>query len=381
MAVTSLYVTEEPGVGLAEVDICTLEININYEVIPSIVCSVCLSFGLIYSFFGYRCFKMVMFFSGFMFGSAAVLLLYHKEPVLDTQLGKETKAGIGLGVSVLCGLMTMLVSTMGLILSGIQLGGLLSLSILVVIGQFYSLTPAWVPLCVILAVSIVAAVFILQWQKLFTIIYTCVFGATTVMLCVDYLVGTFVLPDQVYDMLCQVAPRPLCWFNWLITGICPVLSLIGVLVQWKFTGKGVSHREGKHNLHSVMHSNTGCFHIKNTLLILKPPVVSLFHFSPLPCLFGCSPAVHKQQKKNSKKHRYRESRRGPQSHRQRMPPPLKRYAGDVLAPSYLQSLQERQMGTGSSSSSVSTITHTLIDFDFETGSMVPLTAASPVFAV
>ncbi|KAM7411369.1 hypothetical protein PAMA_021390 [Pampus argenteus] len=335
MAVTSLYVTEEPGVGLAEVDICTLEININYEVIPSIVCSVCLSFGLIYSFFGYRCFKMVMFFSGFMFGSAAVLLLYHKEPVLDTQLGKETKAGIGLGVSVLCGLMTMLVSTMGLILSGIQLGGLLSLSILVVIGQFYSLTPAWVPLCVILAVSIVAAVFILQWQKLFTIIYTCVFGATTVMLCVDYLVGTFVLPDQVYDMLCQVAPRPLCWFNWLITGICPVLSLIGVLVQWKFTGKGVSHRE----------------------------------------------AVHKQQKKNSKKHRYRESRRGPQSHRQRMPPPLKRYAGDVLAPSYLQSLQERQMGTGSSSSSVSTITHTLIDFDFETGSMVPLTAASPVFAV
>lgn len=39
------------------------------------------------------------------------------------------------------------------------------------------------------------------------------------------------------------------------------------------------------------------------------------------------------------------------------------------------------MGTGSSASSVSTIAHTLIDFDFETGSMVPLTAASPVFAV
>lgn len=335
MAVTSLYATEEPGVGLAEVDICTLEINIKYEVMPSIVCSVCLSFGLIYSFFGYRCFKMVMFFSGFMFGSAAVLLLYHKEPVLDTQLGTETKAGIGLGVAVLCGLMTMLVSTVGLILSGIQLGGLLSLAILVVIGQFYSLTPVWVPLSAVLAVSTVAAVFTLQWQKLFTIIYTSVFGATTVMLCVDYLVGSFMLPDQVYDMLCQVAPRTLCWFNWTITGICPVLSLIGVLVQWKFTGKGVRHTE----------------------------------------------ASQKKQKKNSKKHRYRESRRRPQPHRQRRPPILKRYAGDVLAPSYLQSLQERQMGTGSSSSSVSTITHTIIDFDFETGSMVPLTAASPVFEV
>ncbi|XP_067449144.1 transmembrane protein 198-like isoform X2 [Thunnus thynnus] len=284
---------------------------------------------------GYRCFKMVMFFSGFMFGSAAVVLLYHKEPVLDAQLGTETKAGIGLGVGVLCGLMTMLVSTMGLILSGIQLGGLISLPILVVIGQFYSLTPVWVPLSAVVAISVVTAVFTIQWQKLFTIIYTSVFGATAVMLCVDYLVGTFMLPDQVYDMLCQAAPRPLCWFNWAITGIFPVLSLIGVLVQWKFTGKGVSHTE----------------------------------------------AAQKKQKKNARKHRHRESRRGPQPHRRRRPPPLKRYAGDVLAPSYLQSLQEHQMGTGSSCSSVSTITHTLIDFDFETGSMVPLTAASPVFAV
>ncbi|XP_045913607.1 transmembrane protein 198-like [Micropterus dolomieu] len=335
MAVTSIYGIEEPETGLAEVDICMLEINIKYEVIPSIVCCVCLSFGLIYCFFGYRCFKMVMFFSGFMFSSAAVLLLYHKEPVFEAQLGTETKAGIGLGVGVLCGLMTMLVSTMGLLLSGLQLGSLLSLAILVVVGQFHSLTPVWVPLSAALAASIVTTVFTLQWQKQFTIIYTSVFGAATVMLCVDYLVGTFMLPDQVYDILCQVAPRPLCWFNWAITGIWPVLSLIGVLVQWRFTAKGVSHTE----------------------------------------------AAHQKQKKHAKKHKYRESRRRTPPHRRRRPPLLKRYAGDVLAPSYLQSLQERQMGTGSSTSTVSTITHTLIDFDYETGSMVPLTAASPVFTV
>lgn len=194
---------------------------------------------------------MVMFFSGFMFGTAAVLLLYHKEPVLDAQLGLATKAGIGLGVAVLCGLMTMLVSTMGLLLSGLQLGGLLSLAILVVIGHFHILTPVWVPVSVVLAASIITAVLTLQWQKLFSIIYTSVLGATTVMLCLDYLVGTFMLPDQVYDMLCEVAPRPLCWFNWAITGICPFLSLIGVLVQWGFTARGVSHREGKFN--SVCH--------------------------------------------------------------------------------------------------------------------------------
>lgn len=306
-----------------------------YELIQSIVCSVCLSFGLIYCFFGYRCFKMAMFFSGFLFGSAAVLLFYHKEPMLNVQLGTETKAGIGLGVGVLCGLMTMLVSTMGLLLSGLQLGGLLSLSVLVVVGQFHSLTPVWVPLCAVLAASITMAVCALLWQKLFSIVHTSVFGATTVMLCVDFLVGTFMLPDQVYDMFCQVAPRPLCWYNWAITGICPLLSLTGVLVQWCFTANGVSHTE----------------------------------------------AALKKHKKHSKKHKYKEPRRRPQPYRRRRPPPLKRYTGDVLAPSYLQSLQERQMGTGSSTSSISTITHTLIDFDFETGSMVPLTAASPVFSV
>ncbi|XP_034733469.1 transmembrane protein 198-like [Etheostoma cragini] len=335
MAVTSLFYSEEPSAGLAEVDICTLEINIKYEVIPSVACSVCISFGLIYTFFGYRFFKMVMFFSGFMFGSAAVLLVYHKEPLLDAQLGSETKAGIGLGVGVLCGLMTMLVSTMGLLLSSLQLGSLLSLAVLVVIRQFHSTTPVWLPLIVVLAASIIAALLTLRWQKLFTVIYTSVLGAITVMLCVDYLMGTFMVPDQVYDMFCQVTPRPLCWHNWGVTGIAPVLGLIGVLVQLRFTAKGVSHTE----------------------------------------------AAQKKQKKHSKKHRHRESRRRPQPYRRRRPPPLKRYAGDVLAPSYLQSLKERQMATGSSTSSVSTINHTLIDFDFETGSMVPLTAASPVFTV
>ncbi|XP_040902327.1 transmembrane protein 198-like isoform X2 [Toxotes jaculatrix] len=286
MAVTSVYVREEPEACLTKVDICTLEIDMKYELIPGIVCSLCFSLGFIYCFFGYRCFKMVMFFSGFMFGTAAMLLLNHKEPELNVQLGTETKAGIGLGLGVLCGLTTLLVSTMGLLLSGLQLGTVLSLAILVVIRQFHSLTPVWVPLSAVLAASIITAVFTLKWQKLFSIVYTSVFGAIAVMLCMDYLMGAFVLPGQVYDILCQVAPRPLCWFNWTITGICPLLSFIGILVQWRFTAKGVSHRE----------------------------------------------AAHKKKKKHAKKHRYREPRGRPQPHRQRRPPPLKRYAGDVLAP-------------------------------------------------
>ncbi|XP_061629068.1 transmembrane protein 198-like isoform X2 [Phyllopteryx taeniolatus] len=272
---------------------------------------------------------MVIFSSGFLFGSTSVLWLYHNEPPPQVHPGAETKAGIGLGAGALCGLASVLVSTLGLLLCGLQLGCLLSCGTLVIIGQFYSVAPVWVPLSVIMAAGIATAVLTLQWQKLFVIIYTSFFGATTVMLCVDYLVGAFMLLDQVYDMFCQASPLPLCWFNWVITGICPLFGLTGVLTQWKLT-----HTE----------------------------------------------APHKNRKKRAKKHKYAEFRRR-QQYRRRGPPPLKRYAGDVLAPSYLRSLQERQAGTCSSTSSDGAIARALVDFDFETGSTVSLTAASPACMV
>lgn len=336
MAATPPLGTEEPSLGLAPGDGCTLQINLMYEVIPSVVCAVCLSFGLTYCFFGYRCLKMVLFFCGFMSGSAIVLLLYHQEPVLDSRLSLETKAGIGLGVGVLCGLITMLISAVGYILSGLQLGSLTCLSVLVLVGQFCTLAPEWVPVGSILTVGTLTAVFTLLWPRLFMVLYTSVLGAATVILCVDFIVGTFTLPDQVYDIFQHGSGRPLCWFDWAVIGTCPLLSAVGGLVQWKWTAKDMGQKEG----------------------------------------------FHKKQKRHVPKHRHFVQQGGRRPHRKRRPPPLKRYAGDVLAPSYIQSLQERRMGTSSSCSSISTITHTLIDFDFETGSMVPLTASpTPMFSV
>lgn len=207
---------------------------------------------------GYRCFKMVMFFSGFMLGSAATLLLYHKEPMLDAQLALESKAGISLAVGVLTGLMTMLVPTMGLLFSGLQLGGLLAVTALVVVGQFQSLSSLWVPLSGSLAASVVFAVVTLMWQKLFAIIYTSALGAGAVTLCADHLMGASALPDQVYDMLHQGAPRRLCWFNWAIAGIFPTLSLMGVLVQWSLTARGLSHRSGEQRESATTDGHLDC---------------------------------------------------------------------------------------------------------------------------
>lgn len=165
--------------------------------------------------------------------------------MLDAQLALESKAGISLAVGVLTGLMTMLVPTMGLLFSGLQLGGLLAVTALVVVGQFHSLSSLWVPLGGSLAASVLFAIITLLWQKPFAIIYTSALGACAVTLCVDHLMGASALPDQVYDMLHQGAPRRLCWFNWAIAGIFPALSLVGVLVQWSLTARGLSHRAGE----------------------------------------------------------------------------------------------------------------------------------------
>ncbi|CAL8367132.1 unnamed protein product [Lota lota] len=342
MADTSLYETDAPEPVPTMADTCVWEIRQTYDVIPTIVCSICLSVGLVYCFLGYRCFKMVMFLSGFMLGSAVVCLLsvVQKDSVLDPELGLETKAGISLGVGVLCGLLTMLLSTLGLFLIGLQLGGVLSCAALLAIAQFHpDLSPWWAPLTALLATSVLFALLTLRWQKPFTVLSTAVFGAAAVALGVDYLVEAFPLVVHVCDAISGVATYPLCWFSWAIMGIGPALCLVGILVQWRVTAAGMSHTESAE--------------FKKEQDKAKAPASTLH---------------------------YRRSYRRGDSHRRHRPPLLKRYAGDVLAPSYIRSLQELQMGTGSSSSSgVSTVTRTVIDFDFETGSMAPLTASSPGF--
>lgn len=52
MALSSLHATEDPDTGSAELDICTFQINIKHEVVPSLVCSFFFSLGLTYCFFG-----------------------------------------------------------------------------------------------------------------------------------------------------------------------------------------------------------------------------------------------------------------------------------------------------------------------------------------
>ena len=185
-----------------------------------------------------------MFLSGLMFGSVVIFLLCHKERVLDTQLSVEASAGIGLGIGLLCGLVTMLVRSVGLFMTGLLLGLLLALAALLVAHQFYTPTTVWVPLGTLLGTGMLFAVLTLQWQRLFTVLSTSVFGAAIMTVVADYFVEMLTVVTHVYECLRLAPAMPLCWYSWVILGIWPALSFMGILVQWKLTAEGFSHTEG-----------------------------------------------------------------------------------------------------------------------------------------
>lgn len=194
---------------------------------------------------GYRCFKAIMFLSGLLFGSAVIFLLCYKERILDTQLSMEVSAGIALGIGVLCGLVTMLVHSVGLFLTGLLLGLLVATAGLVATEPLYKLSSAWVPAGSLLGTALLGAVLALRWQRALTVISTAVFGGAVLTLCLDYAVENLALGQHVYDRLRLGPSSSLCWCGWAVLATWPVLALMGVVLQWKVTAEGFSHTDGE----------------------------------------------------------------------------------------------------------------------------------------
>ncbi|XP_028848093.1 transmembrane protein 198-B isoform X2 [Denticeps clupeoides] len=365
----------EPALG------CHGEIERRYEIVPSVVCSMCCLFGIIYCFFGYRCFKAVMFLTGLMFGSVVIFMLCYKERVLDTQLSVEASVGIGLGIGTLCGLVTMLVRSVGLFMVGLLLGLLVALCSLVVLEEFYHPRTVWLPLGVLLGSGMLFAVLTLQWQRCFVTLSTAAFGSAIITVTVDYFVEMLALVRHVYERV-KVAPhREVCWFTWVIMGVWATLALLGVLIQWKVTGEGYSHTEVflSHQQRRVQlmrirqkeerkefrrrrkqqQQQQQQQEVKQkSLKPQKPPP----QHNPLPTPHPAKP-LH------------------PEPTYRRKPNPVRRFDGDVLSPSYIQNFRDRQVDRrvdrrGYSHGRLVGGSHHIVDLDYDCGSQVPLTAAA-----
>ncbi|CAL8265879.1 unnamed protein product [Lota lota] len=333
---------------------CGQEMERRYHIVPSVVCSMCCLFGVIYCFFGYRCFKAVMFLTGLMFGSVVIFMLCYKERVLDTQLSVEASVGIGLGIGTLCGLVTMLVRSVGLFMVGLLLGLLLGVVSLVIMEELYHPKTVWVPLGILLGSGTLFAVLTLQWQRCFVTLSTATFGAAVITVTVDYFIELFALVHYVYERL-KVAPkRPVCWFTWVILGVWPVLALLGVLIQWKVTAEGYSHTE--------------------LVLSRQQRRVQLMR-------------IHQREERYHHPSVSHPHHQTPGSHSAKAPPPqtdpghhrktgpVRRFDGDVLSPSYIRSFRDRQ--TDRRAYSHTRISRSrMAELDYDCGSQVPLTAPS-----
>lgn len=371
-----------PLLGLTELGLkCDQEIERRYEIVPSVVCSMCCLFGIIYCFFGYRCFKAVLFLTGLMFGSVVIFMLCYKERVMDTQLSIEASVGIGLGIGTLCGLVTMLVRSVGLFMVGLLLGLLVGVASLVAMEEFYHPKTVWVPLGILLGSGTLFAVLTLQWQRCFVTLSTATFGSAIITVTVDYFIELFALVHYVYERL-RVAPKkPVCWFTWVILGVWPVLALLGVLIQWKVTAEGFSHTE--------------------VVLSRQQRRVQLMRIRQREERLKKEKENKKKKKRQAQKTTVKQKTHNhhPQyhhpgtSHHQtqssqppKIPPPQtepgyhrkanpkRRFDGDVLSPSYIRSFRDRQTDRRAYSHSRMMSRSRMAELDYDCGSQVPLTA-------
>lgn len=192
-------------------------------------------------FAGYRFFKAVMFLTGFTFATVLVYTICQEEDALPP----EGNIGVAVGAGILCGLVTMLIHYVGLFLTGFHFGVALGTGVLIIVEQFVHPETKWIPIGVLVGVGIVFALLSLKFQKALTILGTSVLGGALMVTCLDYFIEMAAMMQYVWERIKGDHSQPLCWYSWIILGCWPFCFVVGVLVQWRITGMGVNHREGK----------------------------------------------------------------------------------------------------------------------------------------
>ncbi|CAG2213775.1 transmembrane protein 198-like isoform X1 [Mytilus galloprovincialis] len=267
-------------------------IDTDYDVALAIICAMSFIFGIIYTFFGYRFFKAVMFLTGFIFISVLTYLILSEQDILP--LGGEI--GVAVGAGLILGIITMLVQYIGLFLTGFQFGLSIAMCILVVLEQFYHPTTRWIPIAILCGVGLFFGVLTLKFQKTFTVLGTSIFGGALMISCLDYFIEKFTMLIYIWERAKGDLSDHVCWYSWVLLGCWPFCFIVGTVAQWRITGQGYDHRD--------------------TSVGRKNKKVSL-------------QKVRKRQHEPDTQSRYRHLYKA------------RRTTGDVISQSYLQNIQER----------------------------------------
>lgn len=167
---------------------------------------------------------------------------------------------------------------------------------------------------------------------------TALLGAAVLVACADYFLEGLALGRRLGQRL-QALPAlpPLCWYSWVLLGTWPALGALGALAQWKLMDE-------EHGAHA----NVVLSHQRRHLQLLRIRQQEAKWHRTSPGVGLCEGSYRRQLPHNA------------------------RSPADSLAPSYLQSLRERQLGPGTQA----TAPYTVLDLDSDCGSTVPLTTPS-----
>ncbi|XP_077978071.1 transmembrane protein 198-like isoform X1 [Glandiceps talaboti] len=291
----------------------------SYSIAPAVICALAFVFGIVFCFFGYRCFKAVLFLVGFIFGSILVYAICQEEAVLNL----AANAGISLAAGLLCGLITMLVQYVGLFMTGFHMGLFLAAAVLVAMEQFWHPTSIWIPIGILFGVGLLFALINLQWQKTCTILATSLIGGAMITTSADFFIEKFYMVQYVWDRFtAKPDSEPVCWFSWIILAVWPILFLFGVVIQFKITGKNYDHHDA-FSSYALFNVIPGCLPF---LPADKGKVKTVVVRSP------------KKKRVELAKIRQREAQQT--KHRKyRYLYKVRRYNGDIVSQAYLQSIQ------------------------------------------
>lgn len=220
-----------------------------YDPYTATVCALYFIFGVVSAFFGYRCFKAIMFLYGFIFGSIVVYLICAEEEVLP----EWSNALIAMSAGLLFGLITMLVQYVGLFMLGFHTGLLVGLVGLCGVELHYTPPSAWLTLGVLLAAGLTLALLNLYFQKWLTIFGSSLYGGAILMVTTDYFLEDSLVLGWVWERVKvdrmveegfgAVETLPRCWMAWAVSAIWPLIFLTGLSVQACCTGRGIHHEQ------------------------------------------------------------------------------------------------------------------------------------------
>eukprot|EP00095_Tigriopus_kingsejongensis_P000679 maker-scaffold340_size202118-snap-gene-1.23 protein:Tk00679 transcript:maker-scaffold340_size202118-snap-gene-1.23-mRNA-1 annotation:"transmembrane protein 198" len=231
--------------------------------VTTVMCALYLVFGLVCTLFGYRCFKAIMFFTGFIFASIVVYLICVEENILPLWSNALIAASAGL----LFGLITLLVQYVGLFMLGFHSGLLLGLIGLCAADPWLQPDNPWVSLGVLLLSGLSLALVNLGFQviaappppfpriqgpdahaplcfqKSLTIIGSALYGGAILATTLDYFLEHSVMLLWVWDKVRVRVSVPPCWFSWAILAVWPAAIFIGIIIQCLVTGRGTYHEK------------------------------------------------------------------------------------------------------------------------------------------